>query len=68
MKSMVDIRHTLRAEIAEQMQGTADKLAAGTCKDYAEYRQAVGRIAGGRDALDAVDAVFHKLVSDDEGD
>lgn len=68
MKSIVDIKVALREKIVEQMRGVSDKIASGTCKDFAEYRQAVGRIAGGRDALDAVDAVFHKLLDEDEGD
>lgn len=64
---MIQVREKLKDLIAAQMRGAADKLAGGRAADYAAYREGVGRIAGGRDALDAVDAVFHKLL-DDEGD
>jgi len=64
--SMVQIQEALREAIAQDMRRTADKLAGGRAADYAQYRQSVGRIEGGRDALDAVDRVFEKYL--DEGD
>ena len=67
MKSVLDIRTELRARIAQQMQQQADRLSSGQCQDFAAYKLAVGRIQGNKDALDAVDAVFNKLL-DDEGD
>lgn len=66
--SMVQIREALREEIAQLMRHTADKLASGRAADYAQYRQSVGRIEGGRDALDAVDKVFAKYLDDDSDD
>lgn len=64
--SMVQVREALRAEIAAQMQNTADKMSGGRPRDYAEYRESVGRIAGGKDALDAVDEVFRRFFVDEE--
>lgn len=57
----------LQAEIAEQMINTANKNNAGMARDYAQYRENVGRIAGGGDAIDAINRVFKKFY-DDEGE
>lgn len=64
--SIVQIREAVRAEIAAQMQTTANKLSSGKARDYPEYREGVGKITGGRDAMDAVDSVFNKLINDEE--
>lgn len=66
--SMVQFRDAIRDEIAKQMQATANKIASGKAADYAEYRQSVGRVAGGKDAMDAVDDVFKRMFNDGDED
>jgi|GEM_PF-6068323 len=61
-----EIRDALHKELAHQMKMTADRLTAGTAGDFAGYKQLVGRLAGHRDGIAAVDAVFHKLLTDEE--
>lgn len=56
--SMVQFKEAIKDRIAKDMQNTANKIAAGQAPDYAAYKQLVGRVAGGKDALDAVDEVF----------
>ena len=66
--SMVQFRDKVKDRITLQMQATANRISSGQAKDFPEYRQAVGRIAGGKEALDAVDAVFNEMFGkeDDE--
>jgi hypothetical protein len=63
---LMQVREKARAEIAREMQKVADRVTAGSARDYAEYRQMVGRIQGMKDGLTVVDEVFNKLL--DEGD
>lgn len=63
---IMDIRDALHKEMAHQMKMTADRLTAGSASDYAGYKSLVGRLAGHRDGIAAVDHVFKKLITDEE--
>ncbi len=63
---IMELRDRARTEIAREMHKVADRVTSGSAKDYAEYRQMVGRIQGMRDGLAVIDGVFNKLL--DEGD
>lgn len=66
--SMVQFRDKVKDRITLQMQATANKVASGQPKDFSEYQRQVGRIAGGREAMDALDSVFNEMFGkeDDE--
>lgn len=66
--SMVQIRNELRNEIALMMQATANKMASGRAVDFPDYKGMVGRVAGNREAMDAVDKVFAKYLNDEGED
>lgn len=61
---LMQIKEAICAEIAKDMRAEADRLSSGRAADYAQYRQGVGAIRAGQNALDAVDRVFHRLVND----
>ncbi len=67
MAYLMQVREQLREELAGQMRKVMDEMASGRCADFADYRRMVGITQGLRRGVDAVDAVFHKLL-DDEGD
>lgn len=61
---LMQIKEAICAEIVKEMRSESDRLSAGRATDYAQYRQGVGAIRMGQNALDAVDRVFHKLMND----
>ena len=63
---LMQIKEAICAEIVKEMRSESDRLSAGRAADYAQYRQGVGAIRAGQNALDAVDRVFHKLMNDND--
>ena len=63
---LMQLRNTIKEEIAKEMQSLSSRLSSGRAADYAEYRQQVGRIQGLADAADATDRAFKKFLNDGE--
>lgn len=63
---IMDIRDRLRRGISERMGKISDDTVRGSAGDFAEYRRLCGRHQGLRDALEVVDAVFKKLIDDQD--
>ena len=63
---LMQLRNTIKEEIAKEMQSLSSRLSSGRAADYAEYRQQVGRIQGLADAIGATDRVFKKFLNDGE--
>lgn len=64
---LMQIREALKDRIAVQMMKISGELSSGRAADFSEYKRLVGRVQGLRDGIEAIDAVFNKLL-DDEGD
>jgi hypothetical protein len=63
---LMQLRNTIKEEIAKEMTAISSRLSAGRAADYAEYRQQVGRIQGLADAIGATDKVCKKFLNDEE--
>lgn len=63
---LIQVRDRLKESIVAKMRRVSDEVTAGRASDYADYRRYCGRLQGMKDALDAIDAAFNKLI--DEGD
>ena len=63
---LMQVRDSVKCELAEKMRQRSDALSAGRATDFADYKQTVGRIQGLRDAMDVVDAVFNRLNDSEE--
>lgn len=62
------LRINLRDAINEETVKLANKVASGRCATFDEYKQAVGRMQGHSDAIEALEQVFAKLLNEDEDD
>ena len=60
------LRDMLREEFAKEMVSISDRLTSGRAADFAEYKQQVGRIQGLRDGIDTLNAVFKKMLNEQD--
>jgi len=65
MNSMMELRNALHERLNQKMLDASRKLAGGQARDYAEYKQATGRIRGLADAVSEIDVVFKNLLDEE---
>lgn len=61
---LLSVRDAIKSQLVEKMRQRSDALSSGRASDFADYKQNVGRIQGLRDAFDAVDEVFNRLLDE----
>lgn len=61
---LLSVRDAIKSQLVEKMRQRSDALSSGRAADFADYKQTVGRIQGLRDAFDAVDDVFNRLLDE----
>jgi hypothetical protein len=66
MKTIADLHSRITHGLNDKARTLSDALARGNPRTFEEYKAAVGRIGGLRDAADIVNDAFHAFLEGDD--